>query len=83
MNTVIVEKGEIGVIKLNRPDKLNAINMEMVYDMVNAFNELKASKAVIITGNGKAFSAGADVKEMMEMSIEQVTREGHMHFGIL
>ncbi|AWR99047.1 enoyl-CoA hydratase/isomerase family protein [Metallosphaera hakonensis] len=78
MNTVIVEKGEIGVIKLNRPDKLNAINMEMVYDMVNAFNELKASKAVIITGNGKAFSAGADVKEMMEMSIEQVTREGHM-----
>lgn len=79
MKTVIVEKGEIGIIRLNRPEKLNAINMEMVYDMVEAFNELRSqSKAVIITGNGKAFSAGADVKEMLEMSIEQVTREGHM-----
>ncbi|WP_287690421.1 enoyl-CoA hydratase-related protein [Metallosphaera javensis (ex Sakai et al. 2022)] len=75
----MVEKGEIGIIRLNRPEKLNAINMEMVYDMVEAFNELRSqSKAVIITGNGKAFSAGADVKEMLEMSIEQVTREGHM-----
>ncbi|MCG3109654.1 3-hydroxypropionyl-coenzyme A dehydratase [Metallosphaera sp. J1] len=79
VKTVIVEKGEIGIIRLNRPEKLNAINMEMVYDMVEAFNELRSqSKAVIITGNGKAFSAGADVKEMLEMSIEQVTREGHM-----
>ncbi|BCS92456.1 MAG: enoyl-CoA hydratase [Metallosphaera javensis (ex Sakai et al. 2022)] len=79
MKTVMVEKGEIGIIRLNRPEKLNAINMEMVYDMVEAFNELRSqSKAVIITGNGKAFSAGADVKEMLEMSIEQVTREGHM-----
>ncbi|MEM1860358.1 MAG: enoyl-CoA hydratase-related protein, partial [Metallosphaera sp.] len=58
---------------------LNAINMEMVYDLVEALNELKSqAKAVIITGNGKAFSAGADVKEMLDMSIEQVTREGHM-----
>ncbi|MCH1771143.1 MULTISPECIES: enoyl-CoA hydratase/isomerase family protein [Metallosphaera] len=79
MRTVIVEKGDVGIIRLNRPEKLNAINMEMVYDLVEALNELKSqAKAVIITGNGKAFSAGADVKEMLDMSIEQVTREGHM-----
>lgn len=69
----------MGIIRLNRPEKLNAINMEMVYDLVEALNELKSQvRAVIITGNGKAFSAGADVKEMLDMSIEQVTREGHM-----
>ncbi|WP_409366340.1 enoyl-CoA hydratase/isomerase family protein [Metallosphaera sp. D4-4] len=79
MKTVIVEKGDVGIIRLNRPEKLNAINMEMVYDLVEALNELKSqARAVIITGNGKAFSAGADVKEMLDMSIEQVTREGHM-----
>ncbi|MEM3863340.1 MAG: enoyl-CoA hydratase-related protein [Metallosphaera sp.] len=80
MNTIILEQeNDIGIIKLNRPDKLNAINMEMVYDIVQALSTLRNSvKAVIITGNGKAFSAGADVREMMNMSLESVVREGHM-----
>ncbi|MEM3767706.1 MAG: enoyl-CoA hydratase/isomerase family protein, partial [Metallosphaera sp.] len=80
MNTIILEQeNDIGIIKLNRPDKLNAINMEMVYDIVQALSTLRNSvKAVIITGNGKAFSAGADVREMMNMPLESVVREGHM-----
>ncbi|MEM0072856.1 MAG: enoyl-CoA hydratase-related protein [Metallosphaera sp.] len=80
MNTIILEQeNDIGIIKLNRPDKLNAINMEMVYDIVQALSALRNSvKAVIITGNGKAFSAGADVREMMNMPLESVVREGHM-----
>ncbi|MEM3776456.1 MAG: enoyl-CoA hydratase-related protein [Metallosphaera sp.] len=80
MNTIILEQeNDLGIIKLNRPDKLNAINMEMVYDIVQALSTLRNSvKAVIITGNGKAFSAGADVREMMNMPLESVVREGHM-----
>lgn len=68
-------------MRMNRPDKLNAINMEMVRDFVDCFREAagdKGVRAVIITGSGKAFSAGADVKEMGGMSLADVVRAGHM-----
>jgi len=81
MNTVTYEiQGNIAIVRLNRPDKLNALNMELVWDFVQAFNEIEKNKdvkAVIVTGNGKAFCAGADVSEMSNMSIEEVTRVGH------
>ncbi len=79
--TVLYEKvKDIGIVRLNRPEKLNAINMEMVEDFVEVFNraEKEGVKAVIVTGNGRAFSAGADVSEMLNMSIEEVARKGHM-----
>lgn len=80
--TAVVEvEGSIGIVKLNRPEKLNAINMEMVADLVLAFDELdgnRSVKAVIVTGNGKAFSAGADVREMSQMPLAELVREGHM-----
>lgn len=81
MNTVTYEiQGNIAIVRLNRPDKLNALNMELVWDFVQVFNELEKNKdvkVVIITGNGRAFCAGADVNEMLNMSIEEVTRVGH------
>ena len=80
--TVIVEKtGRTGVIRLNRPEKLNSINMEMVADMIAAFDSFSAdaeTKAVIVTGNGKAFSAGADVRELSGMRLDEVVRGGHL-----
>ena len=82
MNTVTYEiQGNIAIVRLNRPDKLNALNMEMVWDFVQVFNELEKNKdvkVVILTGNGRAFCAGADVNEMANMSIEEVARVGHM-----
>ncbi|EZQ01785.1 enoyl-CoA hydratase [Candidatus Acidianus copahuensis] len=81
METVIYEvTDKIAIITLNRPDKLNALNMRLIWDLVEAFNRAEKDevKTAIITGKGKAFSAGADVKEMIEMPIEQITREGHM-----
>ncbi|MEW9492366.1 MAG: enoyl-CoA hydratase-related protein [Candidatus Aramenus sulfurataquae] len=74
------EKGKIGIIRLNRLDKLNAINFKMVNELVDAFNYFENSKikVVIITGNGKAFSAGADVKEMSETPLEEIIMKGHM-----
>lgn len=81
MNTVLYEKrGNIAIVRLNRPDKLNALNMEIVHDFVSVFNELekdKEVKAVIVTGNGRAFCAGADVNEMSNMPIEEIARVGH------
>ncbi|BFI76048.1 enoyl-CoA hydratase [Sulfurisphaera ohwakuensis] len=80
-NTVLYEiLDNIAIVRLNRPDKLNALNMEMVWDFVSVFNELennRSVKVVIITGNGRAFCAGADVNEMANMKVEDVVRVGH------
>ncbi|MDT7862068.1 MAG: enoyl-CoA hydratase-related protein [Saccharolobus sp.] len=81
-NTIQIEvKENIGIIRLNRPDKLNAINLQMVEELVKALDELENNndvKIVIITGNGRAFSAGADVKEMLETPLEDIMKRGHM-----
>jgi len=56
--------GPVGTITLNRPDKLNALTVEMVEDMASAVRMLGAAEAVrviVITGAGKAFCSGADV----------------------
>jgi len=61
---VLLDKQDgIGTITLNRPDKRNAFNMEMMGEMDMAFEELardKEIKAIILTGYGKVFSAGLD-----------------------
>ncbi len=74
------ENGKIGILRLNRPDKMNAINFKMVNELVDAFNYIENSKikVVIITGNGRAFSAGADVKEMYETPLKEIIMKGHM-----
>src|SRR5512147_1194333 len=58
-----VEDG-IATITLNRPDKLNAFNTDMLRDMTAAFDQTDADdavKVVIVTGAGRAFCAGADL----------------------
>ncbi|MBU2645427.1 enoyl-CoA hydratase/isomerase family protein [bacterium] len=54
----------IGLLRLNRPEKLNALNLEMVDELYDLFRVLKAGTTVrilIITGEGKGFCAGADL----------------------
>lgn len=62
------KKGAVGVITLNRPDVLNAMNRQLIADLTNALKEYEADNAVrvlVLTGAGeRAFSAGADIKEM-------------------
>ncbi|MEM0173089.1 MAG: enoyl-CoA hydratase-related protein [Sulfolobaceae archaeon] len=80
--TIKVEKiGRICIIRLNRPDKLNAINIKMVDELVDALNQIENDndiRVVIITGSGRAFSAGADVKEMVDSKLEFIIRKGHL-----
>jgi enoyl-CoA hydratase len=66
-NTVIVTREEpIATVQINRPDVLNALNEEVLDELVNALTALdddEAIRCVVITGNERAFAAGADIKE--------------------
>jgi len=66
MNSVLFEiKNAVGIITLNRPDKLNSFNREMALRMQQKLEECKSNeiRCVYITGAGKAFSAGQDLAE--------------------
>jgi enoyl-CoA hydratase len=69
MSTVLLERrGSHAVITLNRPDKLNALNGELLQTLATVLADVKADTAihaVVITGSGdKAFAAGADIREL-------------------
>lgn len=70
--TITVEKKEgIGYITLNRPEVMNAISDEMTAELALAVADIdkdKEIRVVIITGAGKAFQAGADIKQLSEMT---------------
>ena len=62
----ITKKDKVAVIKLNRPELLNAVNEQLVWDFQKATEEVKKDdsvRVVIITGSGRGFSAGADLSE--------------------
>ncbi len=65
---IIVEhKGAVGLLRLNRPKMLNALSFGVFAEISTAIDELEADPAIgciVITGNEKAFAAGADIKEM-------------------
>jgi enoyl-CoA hydratase len=61
----------VALIQLNRPKELNALNLELMGELRDALKALDANEAVrviVITGNEKAFAAGADIKQMANKS---------------
>ena len=66
--TIIVEtRGKVGLIRLNRPQALNALNSALMRELRRALDAFEADAGVgcmVITGSEKAFAAGADIKEM-------------------
>jgi enoyl-CoA hydratase/carnithine racemase len=63
-------KGDIALITLNRPEKLNAINAEMLNGLLAAVDEIGRSEAIgaaVLTGRGRAFSTGGDITAMAGM----------------
>ena len=66
--TILVEtRGKVGLVTLNRPKALNALNSEVLAELLAAFKGFEADPkigAVVLTGSEKAFAAGADIKEM-------------------
>ena len=69
---IIVEtKGRVGVIRLNRPQALNALNAALIGELAAATDAFEADAnvgCIVITGSEKAFAAGADIKEMADKS---------------
>ena len=68
---IFEEKGHICLITLNRPDKLNALNATLLNELQKALQFCSNSekcRAIIITGSGKAFAAGADIAQLHEQT---------------
>ncbi len=71
-NTILVESRDtVGLITLNRPEALNALNHELIGELNAALDDFErddAIGAIVLTGSEKAFAAGADIKEMKDQS---------------
>src|SRR6266581_3498772 len=76
MPVVVQEcQGAVGVVTLNRPEALDAWGADMAEGVVAAFGEFEADRAVraiVLTGSGRAFSAGANLKNPRTHSVESV-----------
>lgn len=70
--TIIVEvEDHVALIKLNRPDALNALNSQLLGELATALKDADENdkvRCIVLTGSEKAFAAGADIKEMSEKS---------------
>lgn len=70
-NVIFEKEGNIAIVKVNRPKALNALNCKTLRELDSIVQEISEDKeiyAVILTGEGKAFVAGADISEMKEFN---------------
>src|SRR5690242_13824532 len=68
-NIIVETKGRVGIIRLNRPQSLNALNKALIDELTRAVEAFDADDKIgclLLTGNDKAFAAGADIKEMAD-----------------
>ena len=68
-NIIVETKGRVGIIRLNRPQALNALNRALILELTQAIDAFEADAGIgcmLITGSDKAFAAGADIKEMAD-----------------
>jgi enoyl-CoA hydratase len=74
-NILVETRGKVGVIRLNRPQALNALNAALMDELIKAVDGFEADPNIaclVITGSDKAFAAGADIKEMANKSFMDV-----------
>ncbi len=77
-NILVETRGAVGLITLNRPQALNALNAGLIRELGSALDKFEddgAIGAIVITGSEKAFAAGADIKEMQHKSFAAVYSE--------
>ena len=83
--TILVERrGAVGIVTLNRPAALNALNATLIAELASALDEFEedsAIGAIVLTGNEKAFAAGADVKEMVGKTYPEIYSEDFITRG--
>lgn len=71
---ILDKEGNVGLLRINRPEAMNSLNREVLQELMQAVEEVKNDQDIyvlIITGEGKAFVAGADISEMSSMDSVQ------------
>jgi len=80
--SIVVEThGRVGLIRLNRPQRMNALNDALAAELAVALGAFDADAgigAIVITGNDKAFAAGADIGAMAEWSYQKVYADNYI-----
>src|SRR5260370_5135772 len=83
-NILVERRGAVGIVTLSRPAALNALNASLISELAAALDEFEDDAAIgtiILTGNEKAFAAGADVKEMAAKSYPEIYCEDFITRG--
>jgi enoyl-CoA hydratase len=83
-NIIAETRGPVGLITLNRPKALNALNAALMAEVAAALDAFEADAAIgaiVITGNEKAFAAGADIKEMKDKTFMEAYLEDFLTSG--
>lgn len=74
-NTInITQRGRVATVKLNRPESLNALNLEMLKELATSLKEISLSDDIdilVLTGNERAFSAGGDITDLLALTIDE------------
>jgi len=90
LNNVKIEiKDGIGILTVNRPEAMNSLNNDVLNDLYDGFEQLTADEAVhavIVTGEGKAFVAGADIAAMYDMdpaAAKALSANGHRVMNLI
>ena len=81
-NTILVETHErVGLVRLNRPQAMNALNNELLSELMEALATLDQNPgigAMVITGSERAFAAGADIKEMANATAVEMLQQNRV-----
>ena len=83
-NILVERRGAVGLVTLNRPQALNALNAALIAELgaaLDAFEADAAIGAIVLTGHERAFAAGADVKEMADKTYVEAYREDFITRG--
>jgi enoyl-CoA hydratase len=80
-NIIVEVHGKVGVIQLNRPKALNALNDQLMDELGSALLQLDADENIgclVVTGSDKAFAAGADIRAMAEFTYMDAYKNGYI-----
>ncbi|MCB0127591.1 MAG: enoyl-CoA hydratase/isomerase family protein, partial [Caldilineaceae bacterium] len=76
-------EGRVGIVQINRPDALNALNAQVLSETADALRSFDADDGIgcmILTGNEKAFAAGADIKAMAQATVVEMMNSPLMQY---
>ncbi|MCB0098000.1 MAG: enoyl-CoA hydratase/isomerase family protein, partial [Caldilineaceae bacterium] len=82
-NILVRQEDRVGVVQLNRPQALNALNSALMTELMHALRAFDGDDSVgcmMITGSEKAFAAGADIKQMAQASVVQMMNDPFIYY---